>query len=55
MALPRMDLCEAKKLDKTGHCVMLEKPTNWGRYVWHSVSNGGSRNEVDEEGRLWFE
>ena len=22
--------------------------------MWHSVSNGGSRNEVDEEGGLWL-
>ena len=44
-------LCITKrqKLDKTDteRCLGIDEH---GRLVWHSVANGGSRIEVDEEG-----
>ena len=42
--------CARQKLDKTdtGRCLGIDE---LGRLVWHSVANGGSGIEVDEEGR----
>ena len=40
--------CARQKLDKTNtkRCLGIDE---LGRFVWHSVADGGSRIEVDEE------
>ena len=46
-AEPRVELCEAK-VGQDRHGVMLGT-CRTGRFVWHSVADGGCRIEVDEE------